>query len=172
MARPTLETISLRRVQLEPLAVDHAAEMTDVLAEPSLYRFTGGRPPTFAQLQQRYTLQIVGHSADGMQWWFNWVVVMTDPRCPVGYVQATVERCDDVLTASLAWVIAPQFQGRGYASEAVTGMMQWLESAGISRFVADIHDNHAASAAIARKQGLRPTAQMIDGEVRWRSTEK
>ena len=33
------------RVVLEPLAVEHAVEMVDVLSSPSLYVLIGGQPP-------------------------------------------------------------------------------------------------------------------------------
>lgn len=158
------------RVHLEPLAVGHAEQMVDVLADSSLYEFTGGHPPTLEQLQRRYRAQVAGHSPNNSQWWLNWIVVLVASRRPMGYVQATVEYCRDVLTADSAWVISPRYQGRGFASEAVTAMMWWLERAGVTEFFADIHPNHAASEAIAHRQGLRPTDMIIDGEVRWQSS--
>ena len=38
------------RFALEPLVVAHAREMVAVLADPALYRFTGGEPPSPAAL--------------------------------------------------------------------------------------------------------------------------
>lgn len=171
MTWPTIEMIVSERVRLEPLAVGHAEEMIDVLADPSLYEFIGDQPPTLEQLQRRYRAQAAGHSPDHSQWWLNWIAVLVDPRRPIGYVQATVGYCGNVLAADIAWVIAPLYQGRGFASEAVTAMMRWLGRAGVTEFVADIHPNHAASAAVAHRQGLRPTDMIVDGEVRWQSTE-
>ena len=40
-----------------------AREMQAVLAEPALYRFTGGSPPSLEQLEQRYRAQIAGPDA-------------------------------------------------------------------------------------------------------------
>ena len=76
---------------MEPLSVGHAPSMTEVLADPSLYDYTGGEAPSLQQLENRYTAQAVGHSHDGSQWWLNWVVIRRDLGSPVGYVQATVE---------------------------------------------------------------------------------
>jgi uncharacterized protein (DUF1684 family) len=82
---------------------------------------------------------------------------------PVGYVQATV--VGD--SAEVAWVISPSVQGRGVATEAATAMADWLTAAGVTRLVAHVHPDHAASAAVAARLGLRRTDVVEDGEVRW-----
>jgi hypothetical protein len=71
---PTAEPIDTARLTLEPLAVDHASEMADVLADPRLYEYVGGTPPSEAELEARYGLQVVGHSPDGHRGWLNWIV--------------------------------------------------------------------------------------------------
>jgi len=50
-------------------------------------------------------------------------------------------------------------------------MIRWLTAAGVDRYVAYIHPNHAASAAVARRQGLCPTDVIEDSEVRWQSLD-
>ncbi len=172
MPRPRIEALEAERVRLEPLTVDHALPMVDVLTDSALYRFIGGRPPTLAELQRRYAAQVVGHSPDQTQWWLNWIVGLRDPACRIGYVQATVEQSLVTLEADIAWVIAPEFQGRGAATEAAGAMIDWLTAHGVGQFVAHIHPKHDASQAVARKLGLRPTALVEDGEVRWQSSTR
>jgi RimJ/RimL family protein N-acetyltransferase len=169
MVWPAIEVVEAERVRLEPLTVDHAVPMVDVLADASLYRFIGGRPPTLSDLQQRYAAQAVGHSDDESQWWLNWIVKLQDSACAIGYVQATVEPRGAIQRASIAWVIAPDFQGRGLATEAASAMVGWLKLRGVGRFVADIHPGHAASQVVAGRLGLRPTSTIEGGEVRWQS---
>ena len=81
----------------------------------------------------------------------------------VGTVQATV--AGD--SAELAWVVAVPHQGRGYAREAALAVRDRLRDAGVARFTAHIHPEHAASAAVARSLGLSPTSTVVDGEIRW-----
>ncbi|WP_231853758.1 GNAT family N-acetyltransferase [Clavibacter nebraskensis] len=57
------------RFALEPLVVGHAREMVGVLADPALYRFTGGEPPSPAALEARFARQAVGRSPDGTARW-------------------------------------------------------------------------------------------------------
>ncbi len=155
------QQLTTERLRLEPLTVDHAPAMVAVLADPSLYEFTGGSPPTLAELSARYDRQSAGHSPDGSELWLNWVVVLGSD--PVGYVQATVVGAE----AEIAWVVSPAHQGLGLATEAATAVVDWLTSAGVSRLVAHVHPDHAASALVGARLGLRPTDVVEDGEVRW-----
>ena len=157
----TVEPLTSERLRLEPLTVDHAPAMVAVLADPSIYEFTGGSPPTLSELSERYARQSAGRSPDGSEQWLNWVVVLDDQ--PVGYVQATVVGAE----AEIAWVVSPAHQGRGLATEAATAMVDWLASAGITCLVAHIHPDHAASAHVCARLGLRPTDVVEGGEVRW-----
>ena len=45
--------------------------------------------------------------------------------------------------------------------------MDRLRERGVTRFAANIHPDHAASAAVARRLGLAPTGERRGGEVRW-----
>ncbi len=166
---PQGETIASERLRLEPLSVEHAPGMVEVLADASLYEYTGGEAPSLEQLQRRYALQAVGHSDDGSQEWFNWILKLRDSDAPIGFVQATVEPSGPELVASIAWVISPNYQGQGMASEATKAMSNWLRSRGVGSFVAYVHPEHCASMGVALKQGLHPTPVMEDGEVRWES---
>ena len=166
---PDVDTITTARCRLEPLSPAHAGAMVEVLGDPELYEFIGGTPPTLDQLQRRYRAQSIGHSADGQQWWCNWIVTPLDESRPVGYVQATVERSGGVLEADVAWVIRPQNQSRGLATEAASGMIEWLSRRGVTGYVAYIHPDHAASSRVAVKIGMHRTAVTHDGEIRWES---
>lgn len=166
---PKVETVTSVRLRLEPLTEEHALEMVEVLADVSLYEYTGGEAPSLEQLQRRYAAQSVEHSEDGLQGWFNWIVKPKDSDTPIGFVQATVEQSGPELVANIAWVISPVHQGQGIASEATHAMNSWLRSKGVKSFVAYVHPAHFASIGVARNQGLHPTFMMEEGEVRWES---
>ncbi|MBC7595089.1 MAG: GNAT family N-acetyltransferase [Kineosporiaceae bacterium] len=166
---PACEPIISARLLLEPLSVQHAPAMVEVLADPSLYEYTGGEIPTLTVLKKRFAAQAVGHSDDGLTWWLNWVVTKRDTGRPVGYVQATVEDDGSRLAADLAWVVSSNWQGQGIASEATGAMVAWLRSHGVDRLTAHIHRNHRASMKVAQNQALHATSSTKDGEVRWES---
>jgi RimJ/RimL family protein N-acetyltransferase len=157
--------ISARRVALAPLEVDDADEMVRVLSACELYVFTGGRPPTLAELRAQYARQVAGHSADGREEWRNWIIRLMPDRTAIGYVQATV--VDDGQRAEIAWVVGQKWQGQGYAKEAVSALAAWLWAHGVRTLQAHIHPGHAASAAVAQHAGLLPTGRIEDGEEVW-----
>jgi RimJ/RimL family protein N-acetyltransferase len=152
------------RLSLLPLQIEYAGEMAKVLADPALYTFTGGEPPTVEALEARYRRQLAGPGrAD--EHWLNWVIRHEDEL--IGYVQATVTGS----TAEIAWVIGTAWQGRGYAKEAALGLVAWLDEQGVERIIAHVHPDHTASAAVTAAAGLTRTEHLDDGEYLW-STEQ
>jgi RimJ/RimL family protein N-acetyltransferase len=157
--------IASARLGLEPLTVEHADEMVAVLADPGLYRHTGGAPDDLQALRRRYERQTRGESADGDERWLNWVIRLPDGGVAVGYIQATVLR--STATADVAWVVGTKHQGRGYATEAAAAAIEWLVASGVHALTAHIADANLASQAVARRLGFRPTSVVEDGEVVW-----
>jgi RimJ/RimL family protein N-acetyltransferase len=170
------EPIRTSRLDLEPLAVTHAAEMAAVLADPALHAFVGGQPLAADALHARYE-RLVGGSADVDVAWLNWVVRSRAEDELVGTVQATLTNMAGTsaggLIAEVAWIIGSPWQARGFAREAALGLVGWLrdlragEGARVGTVVAHVHPHHAASASVAAAAGLRRTDVVEDGEVRW-----
>lgn len=162
------EAITTERLVLTPLDSADAIEMVHVLADPALYRFTGGEPPTLDALQARYRFQEAG-STDPRERWLNWIVRLAESHEAVGYVQATVTQAD----ADVAWVIGTAWQGRGIAREAAAAMCEQLRAGGVEVIGAHIHPDHVASGRVAEAIGLRVTNEVDDeGERIWRSPHR
>ncbi|GAA3287291.1 GNAT family N-acetyltransferase [Arthrobacter citreus] len=153
------------RLILEPLNPDHAKEMVPVLEHPGLYEFTGGHPPTLEALSHRYVLQS-GGDPSGSETWLNWIIREQETGSAAGFVQATVAAGGHA--ADVAWVVGQKHQGRGYATEAASAMVDWLIQQGVGRFYASIHSRNASSAAVAAHLGMARTGRMdSDGEEIW-----
>jgi len=142
--------------------------MASVLADPTLYAFTGGEPPNLATLRERFARLVIGHSDDGTQVWHNWIVRVGADGAAVGTVQATLSPGET--TADIAWVIGVPWQGLGYATEAAQALVAWLVDLGVTTITAHIHPEHHASTAVASRAGLMPTDEIEDGECVWRRT--
>ena len=167
VAWPTAEPIETARLTLEPLRIEHAGEMAEVLANSRLYEYVGGTPPSPAQLRTRYALQVAGHSPDGRQGWLNWIIRERATGAAVGTVQATLTVLSDRTEAEIAWVISTAYQRRGYATEAAGATVQWLRNHAADAIVAHIHPDHEASIGVATHLGLTPTDILEGGETRW-----
>jgi ribosomal-protein-alanine N-acetyltransferase len=118
-----MQLLATARLSLEPLVAAHAAHMFAVLCEPAVHRYLDhGPPPSLAHLQSVYARLEARRSPDGSEAWLNWVVVPHGDS-PVGFVQATVA------AGQIAWVgylLATRCWGRGYATEAMQGMLAHL----------------------------------------------
>lgn len=161
------QQIETTRLRLDPLRIEHAEEVAAVLDDPGLHKFIGGEPETVDELRARFTRQVVGHSADAGEGWLNWIVRLDGTGELAGTVQATVRRTGPRVCADVAWVVASPHQGQGIASEASIAMVDWLCDQGVNEIVALIHPDHTASSKVARRLGLVPTDDLVDGEVRW-----
>ena len=153
------------RLRVEPLRVEDADDMVEVLSDARLYEFTGGSPPDLEELRRRFRVQVTEVSPDGRETWLNWVVRLRSDGTAIGYIQASLERAS--ADAQVAWVIGRTWQGVGYASEAVGAMVTALRAAGTRRLVARVRGDHAASRRVAERAGLAPTGTVVDDEDEW-----
>lgn len=157
--------IRTERLVLEPLQLEHAGEMVDVLADPALYEFTGGSAPSQEELRERYRLQAAGRSHDGSEEWLNWIVRLAEDGRAIGFVQATI--VDG--RADIAWLIGIAWQGQGFATEAARALVEWLDAReDVGIITTHIKHGHHASAVVASRAGLSPTEEIENGEVVWR----
>ena len=157
------------RLDLEPLVPGHAAELGPLLDDITLHEFTGGQPLSAASLAARYARLARRRSGDGSQLWGNWLVRVRSTGLAAGTVQATMPAAGPGAGfAEVAWVVARQAQGRGYAREAARSLVARLHESGWL-VAAHIHPRHLASQHVARAAGLSPSSGSRDGEIRWTS---
>jgi RimJ/RimL family protein N-acetyltransferase len=172
MTTVTPEPVGTERLRLLPVEPGHADEMAGVLADPALYAFTGGAPPSREALRERYERQAAGSPEPGVTWG-NWVIQVRRTGQLAGYVQATITaRARDAASppgpeAEVAWVVGTVWQGQGLATEAARALAGWLDRHGVTTIVAHIHPDHHASTAVATALGLSPSGGWHDGERRW-----
>jgi len=62
----------------------------------------------------------------------------------------------------LGYAVDEPFRGRGYATEAARGMIEWAATRGIHRVLASIAPGNAASVAVARKLGMHEVTIVQD----------
>ncbi|MFF2572046.1 GNAT family N-acetyltransferase [Streptomyces sp. NPDC058084] len=155
------------RLDLEPLRLDHAAEMAEALADPALHAFIGGAPLAEPELRARYERLLAGPPDPTTTSWCNWVLRLREPGTAVGTAVGTVQATVVPDGAEIAWVVGTPWQGRGLAREAAAVLAGHLRELGAPRLVAHVHPEHHASAAVAEAAGLAPTEEFEDGEQRW-----
>jgi RimJ/RimL family protein N-acetyltransferase len=152
------------RLRLVPLAAQHVKDLSQLLADARLHRFIG--PSTASQLRRKLARQLQGPGRPGV-YWCNWALQDVGEDRLVGTVQATISSRDDRLTAVIAWTVGVPWQRRGLAQEAARALVDWLQTAEVTKVIAYIHPEHLASQSVARSVSLLPTGEWLDGEIVW-----
>jgi len=151
-----METLRAGPLLLEPLVVAHAGAMFAVLRDPELYRHLDyPPPPSIEHLQSVYAKLEARQSPDGSQRWLNWVVRPAGQQ-PVGYVQATVTLNR---SAWVAYVLAKQNWGAGYATLATQSVMDHLQhSYAVEHFLATVEVENQRSIGVLQRLGFAPAS--------------
>ena len=115
--------IGTERLLLEPLARSHAQEMFPVLSDPAIYEWLDyGAPASVEALRTLYVRLEAGHSPDASEVWLNRLVRLRGGPA-IGYVQATIYPAQKTY---VGYVLASAHWGRGYATEAMTALLDHL----------------------------------------------
>ena len=153
-------------IKIVPVNRSHAAAMFPILVSRELYRFTGGEPPnSVAEIEKWFTALETRSSQDGSERWLTWIIQLVECSTSIGYVQATISDGK----ADLAWLIGVDWQGQGYATEAIRALVDWLHENQLDMITAHIHPNHEVSQRLARSAGLHRKELMRDGEEIWKT---
>ena len=147
-----MNVVESHTLRLEPLAVAHAGEMFATLAAQSIYDYIPGGPPSSAAaLRERYAMLARGKSPDERQLWLNWIIRVRSGQC-AGFVQATIY---PGRTGDLAFVLAPEFWGRGVAYEACRAAIpQIARQFGVTGLFATVDPKNSRSIRLLIRLGF------------------
>jgi ribosomal-protein-alanine N-acetyltransferase len=164
-----METLTTADLVLEPLVAGHAEAMFKVLRDPELYTYLDyGPPPSAEHLRGVYEQLEARVSPDGSELWLNWVV-RPHGAAPLGFVQATVGGAD----AWVAYVLARESWGRGYACQATRAVVDHLRATcAVSRFLASVEGDNRRSVRLLERLGFRPATEAEAGEHMLSATER
>ncbi|HSQ61394.1 MAG TPA: GNAT family N-acetyltransferase [Acidobacteriota bacterium] len=157
-----MRVIATPRLLLEPQIAAHADEMFRVLGDPAIYEYENEPPASAEWLRERYTKLETRRSRDGREEWLNWVVRLRSSGL-IGYVQATVDATGH---ASIAYVLSSAHWGRGFAHEAVAGMIAELaERHRVRRLSAVFKTANHRSRRLLERLGFSPVPQGTPGAI-------
>jgi RimJ/RimL family protein N-acetyltransferase len=148
------------RLTLTPMQVSDLPDLTTLWADPAFATAIFPAPLSSEDVWFRL-LRDMGHwEALG---YGNWAVRETATGDYVGSVGVLDYRrlIEPALDApELGWGVAPRFQGRGMAFEALSAALAWCdESLNASRTVCMIAPDNAPSHALAKRAGYAPYAE-------------
>jgi RimJ/RimL family protein N-acetyltransferase len=91
--------------------------------------------------------------------WHIRLMVHRDERCAIGSIHMKGPPGADG-TVDMGWGVEPTYRDRGFATEAAQGVLAWvLGQPGVRRVTARIQPENLPSIRVARRLGLRQTAE-------------
>lgn len=154
MQAPVIETA---RLTLRPHRLDDFEALAAMWREPAIVRYISGKPSTAEQSFARL-LRYAGHwSLLGFGYWVIEDRESGEFAGETGFAEYHRE-IDPPLDGmpELGWMVAPRWQGKGYATEAVRACLTWAAqrfSAG-TKLACIITPDNAASIRVAEKCGF------------------
>jgi RimJ/RimL family protein N-acetyltransferase len=147
--------LETRRLRLRPLELSDAEQITRLLQDPTIAKWTNSIPwPYSIDDARRYleTRVAANETTDS----FGWGIVEKESDTLVGAIGLHDVRADRS-SAELGYWIGKDFRGRGYTTEAARRVLSWaFETAEFYRIQATYVPGNEASAGVMRNIGMQP----------------
>lgn len=142
------EQIKTKRLVLREITESDAEQIVAWRSNPSVYRFF--LSPRKISVEEHLDWYMNRYMQDENR--IDFIAVEEKGRIPIGVFG--VKRADS-LSAEVSYLLDEQFQGKGYAFEAVAALMEFAKKEWNCRFaVAEVHRDNAASVKLANKLGM------------------
>jgi RimJ/RimL family protein N-acetyltransferase len=153
--------IDADRVHLDLLRPDDLEALHRLQSDPEVCRYMMYEPRTREQVRRVIadvsTRAFLADDGDDLQ-----PAIRAHDGTLLGTLYVKLTSAADA-QAELGWLLDPRAQGRGYASEAASAMLDVLfRDAGIHRVHAQLDPRNAASVALCRRLGMRHEAHFVE----------
>jgi ribosomal-protein-alanine N-acetyltransferase len=149
---------------MEALLADRLDEAGELLG----IRLPAAPLDTPAERFLTHRLEQMRREPDVQRWLARAIALRDEGRVLVGnagfHGEPGVNAPGEPLALEIGYGILPEHRGRGYATEAVEGLLGWARAQGIDHFVASVAPDNEPSLAIIRKLGFVRTGEHIDPE--------
>ncbi len=117
------------RLLIESLRIEHATQLYPVLKDPRIYTFISDDPPSSARaLATLFSRYLEGPGLSSTTVFLNWAVRLKTGGDYVGTLQATID--PGSRRAAVAYLLGPDYWGKGLASEALGALLSHLFTRG------------------------------------------
>jgi RimJ/RimL family protein N-acetyltransferase len=150
-------TINTAQVTLRAMRPGDFERFAEIWADAAVVRYIGGVPRS-RDVSWNAFLRNAGHwQVTGFG---QWAIEAHDTRGMVGqtgfFYGARGLGADFDAVPEAGWVLAPEAQGRGLATEAVTAAHDWFDRVVTGPLACMIHPDHAVSLRLAERLGYVP----------------
>ena len=150
-----ISVLETPRLQLRPLRLEDAEQITSLLQDPTIARWTNSIPWPYS-IDDAGSYLSTRAEADAKGDSFVWAIVEKRE----GLLAGTIGFHDvhaDRGRAELGYWIGEPFRGKGFTTEAARRVVSWaFEGAGFERIQATYMPGNDASAGVMRNIGMQP----------------
>ena len=158
MPVPAFLPITTARLVLRSLQRADADTLFFYRAPPEVYQYQGFAAAN--EQQQAVFWQMLAEQPDLPDSWFQLAICLAENQTMIG--DLGLHFLTDTAQVEIGITLAPAFQGRGYASEAMSAVFDYLFThLHKHRITASIDPRNLKSIALVRKMGMRQEGHFI-----------
>lgn len=148
--------ILTKRLWLRGISLSDAEAVFKYRSDPKVYKFQGLRPKTVEDIYE--FINKTAKAPNIPDTWYQLVIVIKETNEVIGDVG--IHFCDlDNYHVEIGYTLASQYQGNGYATEAVIGVINYLfRDLNKHRITASVDPENTRSIALLERIGMRKEA--------------
>jgi RimJ/RimL family protein N-acetyltransferase len=150
--------LETERLILRPPAPDDADDLARWLAEETIARWTANIPHPYSRADAEKWIADARHAMAAVRT-LAFVIERRDEPGPIGAVGVALDGPGK--EGDIGWWVAIPHQGKGYAREAASRVVEFCFAMDVERLTAGALPDNAPSLAVARKLGMRPAGTMM-----------
>ncbi len=117
--------------------------------------------PTEESVRQWWTPMIAMKPEEAIQW-LSLVVELESRRRVIGNIGFNAKRIEDSFQGQIGWILGKAYEGRGYATEAATALLDYLfRTVGFHRVYAMTSPDNRRSWRLMERLGMRREAHFV-----------
>jgi RimJ/RimL family protein N-acetyltransferase len=152
--------IATARLILDPLTAPDAAALFAYRSRPDVFRFQSWEPSRLVDAED-FLARLTDVEFNTPGTWFQLAVRLRESGVLVG--DLGVHFLEDGAQVEIGFTLAPEAQGSGLGTEAVTGLLDYLfGSLGKHRVFASVDPRNEASVRLLRRVGMREEAHFVE----------
>ena len=154
MAGPEILT---QRLRLSQLVASDAPAMFDYRSDPEVCRYQSFEPGALADVEA-FIGGMQSHAFDTAGTWYQVAIRLQEPDLLVGDIGAHFTAADP-RQVEIGFTVAPRYQGQGFGTEAVSGLLGFLLlDCKKHRVFASVDPRNEPSLRLLRQVGMRKEA--------------
>jgi len=146
--------IATQRLVLRPVRREDAASVATRRSDPATATYQSWEVPYPLPAAEALIAEVMEMGGPESDEWY--MIAIADPGSNEMLGDLALHLTWQGRTAELGYTLDPQARGKGYAAEAVDGLLDYLfDTLGVTRVEADLHPDNISSARVLERTGFR-----------------